>query len=144
MPLYARFVFDSSKPAHARALHRLATEEVIWLTTVTPAGQPQPSPVWFWWDGEEFWIYSGETSRVANIQANPLVALNFNGDEAGDDTAIIEAVARIDEGAPPASDVPGYVERYDRMVPAIGMTWDTFCSHYRIPIRIHPTGFRGW
>lgn len=137
-------MFDPSKPAQARALQRFSSEEVIWLTTVTPEGQPQPSPVWFWWDGQEFLIYSGESSRIGNLRANSRVALNFNSDEDGDDAAIIEGLARVDDAIPPADQVPGYVRRYDKLLPGIGMTWESFCDHYRYPIRIQPVRFRGW
>lgn len=141
---YARYMFDASKPIHARALYRLASEEVIWLTTVDSDGQPQPSPVWFWWDGKQVWVYSGETSRVANIRSDPLVALNFDTDGAGEDIAIIEAKAEIVEDAPPPSKVPEYVDRYRKLVPGIGMNWEGFDAKYHVPIRLQPTRFRGW
>ena len=34
-----------------RALNRLENEQVIWITTTSKSGAPQPSPVWFVWDG---------------------------------------------------------------------------------------------
>jgi hypothetical protein len=33
------------EPSHAAAADRLRTEPIIWLTTVTPAGQPQSTQV---------------------------------------------------------------------------------------------------
>ena len=139
-------MFDPSEPAHARALHRLASEEVIWLTTVSQERMPQPSPVWFWWDGREVWVYSGGTSRIANIRSSPQVSLNFDtqGDGDEENIVIIEGTALLDEQAPRADKVPAYVERYDKLVKANNMTWDSFCDHYRVPVRILPTGFRGW
>ena len=47
---------------------------MIWLTTVRPDGRPEPSPVWFLWDGETFLIYSQNSSKVA---------LNFDGEDSG-------------------------------------------------------------
>ena len=42
-------VFDSGSPADAHALARLAVDKIGWLTSVTPAGQPQTFPVWVLW-----------------------------------------------------------------------------------------------
>lgn len=74
------------------------------------------------------------------------MALNFDthGEGEGEDIVIIEGTAEIDPEAPPAAQVPTYVERYDQLVAALGMTWSSFCDHYRFPVRILPTGCRGW
>ena len=32
---------------------RLRSEPIMWMTTVTPDGRPQPSPIWFLWSGAE-------------------------------------------------------------------------------------------
>ena len=46
-------MIDPATKAGARAAERLEGELILWLTTVTPEGQPQSSPVWFLWiDGE--------------------------------------------------------------------------------------------
>jgi PPOX class probable F420-dependent enzyme len=129
------FRLDPSLPDEARALERLSNDTIVWLTTVSPKGRPQPSAVWFWWDGESILVYSGDTARINNIASNPQVALNFNSDQQGDDIAILRGIAK---------EVGGYRNRYELMVPAIGMDWDGFCDHYHIPIRIMPTGYRRW
>ena len=77
-------VIDPAKPSGAHALQRLEREAIIWLTTVTPEGQPQSSPIWFVWRDEEILVYSlAETPRVTNIEANPRVALNLNSTPTG-------------------------------------------------------------
>jgi PPOX class probable F420-dependent enzyme len=38
---------NPDNPKHAEAARRLREEPIIWLTTVTGAGQPQSTPVWF-------------------------------------------------------------------------------------------------
>ena len=60
------------RPARC-AVERLERELILWLTTVTPAGQPQTSPVWFLWaDGEILRLTAAPTRRgLANIRANP-------------------------------------------------------------------------
>jgi PPOX class probable F420-dependent enzyme len=50
-------------------------DEVIWLTTVTPAGAPQPNPIWFYWDGEQVVITSQTNAyRLRNLAHNPKVS----------------------------------------------------------------------
>src|SRR6266581_1156609 len=42
---------DPSTPFGERVARRLRDERLIWLTTVDAKGIPQPTPVWFLWDG---------------------------------------------------------------------------------------------
>ena len=49
---------DPATTAGARALERLESELMGWLTTINPDGQPQSSPLWFRWTDGELTIYS--------------------------------------------------------------------------------------
>ena len=138
------FQLDPADPDQARALTRLSTDTVLWLTTVSLASAPQPSAVWFWWDGETVLVFSGGTARIRNIAANPNVAVHFNTDEYGDDISILYGLAAIDPDTPPAKEVGEYRARYDRRVPLLGKDWDSYSAHYRFPIRITLTGYRRW
>jgi PPOX class probable F420-dependent enzyme len=138
------FRLDPADADQARALERLSNDMVVWLTTVSPKFRPDPSAVWFLWDGETVLVYSGGTARIKNIAANPQVALNFDTADQGDDISILYGEAAIDPDTPAAKDVAGYRARYDERVPAIGKDWDSFCQHYRFPIRIRLTGYRRW
>ncbi len=51
-------VLDTTTEAGGRAERRLREEEIAWLTTMRPDGQPQSVPVWFLWDEGIFLIYS--------------------------------------------------------------------------------------
>ena len=69
-------MIDTATEFGARAARRLSQEPIIWLTTVRHDGTPQPSPVWFLWDGESVLIYSQPaTQKLRNIARNPHVAL---------------------------------------------------------------------
>lgn len=138
------FRLDPADPDQARALERLSTDTIVWLTTVSPRLRPQPSAVWFLWDDETVLVYSAESARIKNIAANPQVALHFNSDEGGDDISILYGLAAVDVATPPAKEVAGYRARYDHRVPLIGMDWDTMSAQYRVPIRISLTGYRRW
>ncbi|MCB0048173.1 MAG: pyridoxamine 5'-phosphate oxidase family protein, partial [Caldilineaceae bacterium] len=51
-------MIDWDSEVGRRALQRIEREEVIWLTTVSSRGVPQPRPVWFVWEAGSFLIYS--------------------------------------------------------------------------------------
>ncbi|HWF80255.1 MAG TPA: nitroreductase/quinone reductase family protein, partial [Streptosporangiaceae bacterium] len=94
-------ILDLSKPAHEAAQARLEKEPIAWLTTVNPAGQPQSSPIWFLWDGEEFLIFGSKSGpKTPNIKANPHVSIHLEGNHKGGDIVTFEGTARIDESAP--------------------------------------------
>lgn len=54
---------------------RLKNEQEIWLVTTGSDGSPQPRPVWFWWDGETFLIYSRTNAhKVKHLTNNKKAA----------------------------------------------------------------------
>ena len=127
------------------AEQRLGQELVIWLTTVTPTGRPQTSPVWFLWEDGGFLIYSlADTARVRNVRANPHVALNLDGNGLGGAVVTFEGTARIDSDASPASAVPEYVEKYQDRMAHNGWTPEEFSGRYPVAIRITPRRVRSW
>ena len=69
------FQIDESGDFGARAARHLREDTVVWLTTVTPAGAPVPSPVWFVWEEPDAVIMFSRagTPRARNIEANPRV-----------------------------------------------------------------------
>ena len=79
---------------------------------VGPTGTPQPSPVWYHWDGQTFLIYSQpDAAKLRNIGRQPSVALTFDGDGRGGDIIIITGRAVIDPATPPAIAAPAYLDR---------------------------------
>ena len=105
-------MIDESSEFGARAARRLREEVVVWMTTVTPAGTPVPRPVWFLWDGEESaLVYSRPSPRVRNIEANPRVTLNFDGDGGGGDIIVFTGTAAVDPETPPADRSQDYLAK---------------------------------
>ncbi len=134
---------DTTTKAGARAAERLERELIAWLTTVTPGGQPQSSPVWFLWHAGEFLVYSlAVTPRIRNLAANPRVSLHLNSDDVGGDIVTIEGEALVDLTAPPATAVPAYLAKYRGLIADYGWTSEQFSTDYPIAIRIRPTRFR--
>lgn len=137
-------MIDLSTSFGARVSRRLADEQIIWLTTVDPQQAPQPAPVWFWWDGGRFLIYSQpRTAKLRNIRHNPQVALHFDGDGAGGDIVVFTATAQIDPAAPPADQVADYVAKYSAGFTRIGMTAASFAQSYSVALWMTPEQLRG-
>ncbi len=128
----------------SRAGQRLDADLIAWLTTVTPGGTPQTSPVWFLWDGSEFLVYSLPSARARNIVGNPKVSLNLDGNGTGGDIVTLEGTARIVSDAPSAAQVPEYVAKYQERMDANGWTAEKFAADYPVAIRITPTRVRSW
>lgn len=124
-------------------LERLETDLVVWLTTVSPEGQPQSSPVWFLWDETEgFWIYSQpEAPKVLNLRANPRVSVDLPTDEIASSYVTFEGVATLPEG-PPSDRVPGYVRKYEALIAGEGWTVEWVAGEYSQPILVVPTRVR--
>lgn len=138
-------MLDRSTPQGAHADERLRQDQIIWLTTVNGAGQPQSSPVWFIWDGHSFLHYSRpQNQKVRNIARNPRVALHLNDNGIGGDIVSIEGTAELTDNVPRASEHTGYVEKYREGIRRIGMTPESFAAAYSQAIRITPHRVRVW
>lgn len=136
-------MLDTSTEAGAHARERLEREEIIWLSTVRPDGQPQSVPVWFLWDGETFLIYSQpDVPKIRNIRGNPRVALSLNTDPGGEDVVRVEGTAALDADGPPVTSVPAYVEKYRAGIARIGSTPEAMAEGYSTAIRVTPTRYR--
>ncbi len=121
---------------------RLKDEQVIWFTTVTPRGVPQPNPVWFCWDGTVIIIYSQPNSyRIRNIQHNNTVSLNLQGvDALGNEVVVIIGEASLNFNYTHVN--PEYERKYVKYLPAMGMTIKKMVAKYSVEITIRPVRFR--
>lgn len=131
-------MLNLSDANRAHAAERLRSESVVWLTTVSPDGVPQPTPVWFVWEGgDEITIYTPPQSlKVRNIRNNDRVAVNFNSDERGADVVVFLGRATLDDSAPAVKDNPAYAEKYRRGMQSIGLTPESMSQIYSQPIRV--------
>ncbi len=135
---------DTTTPFGERAARRLRDEPLAWLVTVSPDGQPQPSPIWFEWDGSSILLYSKpDTPKLRNIAANPRVTVHLDGNGEGGDIVIVSGTAALSDD-PPADQVPSYVEKYRAFMDRNGWSPAEFAGNYSVALRIEPTRLRGW
>lgn len=124
---------------------KLRDEIVVWLTTVSPEGQPQSVPVWFLWREGAFLIYSqAGKPKLHNLASNPRISLHFRGTRNGEDVATLEAEARRAEGHPSADQVAPYVEKYAEEIEKLRWTPQSFAADYSEPILARPTRLLTW
>ena len=136
-------MFDLTTVPGLRAAERLRAEVVAWLTTVSPAGQPQTSPVWFLFDGHELVIRSLDDSlRERNLRENGRVSFHLDSDGEGGEIVVIEGDAVIDDAGLTPAESDAYRSKYDVKLRAYGWTWDGFERDYPVVIRIAPKRVR--
>jgi len=137
-------IFDPANAKHRRAAERIVTDIPIWLTTVTAKGQPQTSPVWFWWDGDVFSIFSQPSApKVRNVREHPRVSLHLNAsDTADDDVVIFEGLAEVDPQPGRADRFPAFIDKYRALIDSYGWTPERYFADYSTTLRITPTRIR--
>jgi PPOX class probable F420-dependent enzyme len=134
---------DPATDDGAKAIKRLETELVAWMTTINPDGQPQSSPIWFLWEGDEILMFSwSRAPRNGNVADRPLVAFNLEAGVDGEEVVTAECDARLVPDEPPASANPTYLAKYKGMFDKYGWTPDWYANRYSIPIRLRPTRWR--
>jgi PPOX class probable F420-dependent enzyme len=138
------FAIDTSTAFGERAARRLREELLGWLVTVSPAGAPQPVPVWFLWDGAgSVLLYSRPGKpKLRNIAANPRVSLHLDGDGRGGDIVTLSGRATVSDD-PPADRVDEYVAKYRPLIEGNGWTPASFAADYSVPVRIELTRLAG-
>lgn len=124
---------------------RIKKEQEIWLTTSGSDGTPQPRPVWFWWDGESFLIYSQSFAhKLKHLAKNKNVALHFNSGNPDADVVVMHGTAEIDENAPAPHKHKQYFKKYREGIKDLKMTPEQFSAEYPVAIRVTPHSLRGW
>lgn len=135
---------DLSTEFGLRVARRLREERIIWIVTLRADLTPQPSPVWFYWDGDSLLIYSQPgKEKLRNILRNPRVALHFDGDGRGGDIVVFTGDAHLDKDAPPADKVEEYRNKYADGFARINTTAEGFAGKYSVAIRIKLSKLRG-
>lgn len=138
-------MIDTSTEFGERVQRRLKEETIGWLTTVTAGGQPQSVPIWFLWQEDEtLLIYSQpDTPKLRNIKNNPNVSFHLDSDGLGGNIVRLEGTVEIAEDAPPATEVPAYLEKYSQGLSRLGLTPQGFAESYSVAVKMRPSKVRG-
>ena len=137
-------MIDFTSKFGRQALQKLESETVIWLTTVTANGTPQPRPVWFIWQNDKVIIYSmASAKKVEHIRKNPNVSLHFNMASPEDDAYVIIGKAAIATSQTPVLKVNEYLQKYTQGIQDIKMNPESFNDAYSVRIEINPVKLRG-
>lgn len=116
----------------------------IWFVTVREDGMPQPTPVWFVPDGDDFLIYTNQTTqKLKNLQANPKVSLAYATDVEANGYIVATGEASIDTSAPNPVDNAAYFKKYEEGFRGINMTPDAFRGYFTVAIRVKVNNVRG-
>lgn len=123
---------------------RLASEPVVWLSSMRPDGHPHVVPTWFTWDGEALTVYSKpQAQKVRNLRDNPQVMLALGTPDETMDVELVEGCAEVLD-ATPAPAAARVAEKYDALMARVGLTLDQFVDTYSQAIRIRPVRAIGW
>ena len=121
----------------------LISDQIIWLTTVSPSGWPAPRPVWFVWDGSAITIYSlNGGAKLRHIAANDKVSVHFDSGPGGGDVVVISGHAKQVADAPPPSQFPGLLDKYLPTIEHMGESAQWYDEEYSMAIRVTPE--RAW
>jgi PPOX class probable F420-dependent enzyme len=136
---------ESNTAFGERVLRRLRDEQVIWITTVSTDGTPQPNPVGFvFQDDGSILIYNMvNAKRITHVAARPQVALHFDGDGAGGDIVIFTGTAHRADDAPPAHENQAFLTKYGDRLLEVSESAEAFGNQFAVPLRIEITRTRG-
>jgi PPOX class probable F420-dependent enzyme len=120
---------------------RLRGNQIAWLTTVRPDGQPVSVPVWFLLrDDETILVYSQSGKlKLQNIHDNPKVTLALDVTDLGRDVIRVDGIARATEDVPSADQNEQYVAKYAERIGAMFGTADRFAASFDTGVLITPT-----
>lgn len=135
---------DESTPAGAMAADRLRKAMMGWISTVRADGQPQPSAVWFHWDGSTVLAMSRpDAQKLRNLRANPRVSLHLDGDGQGGGIVIAEGTAQVLPGPPEPARLDGYRQKYEQAIrDQLNTTPDQMLAQFSTGVLITPTRWR--
>ena len=135
---------DPSDPKATHVIGRLQQDRIGWLTTVSADGTPKTSPIWFLWSEGEILVYSLDSARARNVESQPRVSLNLDGNGLGGDIVVVEGTAAIDDDHTSCVDNPDYLSKYKPVMDDYGWTPEWFAERYCVAIVITPTKYRYW
>jgi PPOX class probable F420-dependent enzyme len=139
------FTIDTGTDFGKRALQRVTTETIGWLTTVDSRGRPQPNPLWFLWFEGQIIVYSEPNKpKLANIRRNPGVSLHLETIEGGNVIVLSGTAEIVDRAALPPGATDAFLQKYGEMMIQEDGNLEWMPSQYSETILITPDKVRGF
>jgi PPOX class probable F420-dependent enzyme len=138
---------------NAHVEQRLRTDPLVWLITVRPDGRPHVVPLWFFWDGQTFLIFSEpNTQKLRNLRQNHYVTLALDGaGKLGYDVVVVEGTAELlhETSLNLLKAYPAITEKYEALLHSMqeagyvskDRDLQALATDYSQPIRVTPTKF---
>jgi PPOX class probable F420-dependent enzyme len=126
---------------------RLTAEKIIWLTTVSQDGTPQPNPVWFLYefDTDTVLVYNRPAAhRLNHIRNRPRLSLNLNSNAGGGGIVVVTGSAARVENLPAPHENPDYLAKYETDMARVSGSTAQFGASYPVAVRIQVTSVRGF
>jgi PPOX class probable F420-dependent enzyme len=138
-------MLDLNNPKHVHIDQRLREEPIIWLSTLRADDRPHLVPVWFLWDGSTMLIFSQpDNQKIRNLRQNANVALALEATNEGEDVAIFEGTAALLDEKTADLITSAYIEKYAKMMEAMGWQVEGMAASYSQPIHVTPTKVITW
>jgi PPOX class probable F420-dependent enzyme len=147
-PAAGRDVFDPTKPAHAMALSKLDTAEIMWFVSVRPDGRPHAVPVWFYpRDGRLLVFSEPDSAKVRHVRSGSAVQVHLETGAFGNEVVVLDTAAEVSER--PAADWllefrDGYVAKYAKAIEDYGMGLDDIAARFSTVLVLTPTHLTAW
>lgn len=137
---------DQDSEFGRRVAERLGREDVVWLVTVDPRGVPQPTPVWFWWDGDAGLVVKSQPvgAKLRNARRNPGAAVHLNATPSGGDVVVLTGTAAVDDEGLTPVEREGFDAKYADGMRGLGMTPEQFHADYSVTLRVRAEKLRGF
>jgi PPOX class probable F420-dependent enzyme len=139
---------DPSLDIHARAIGRLETERIAWLTTIGANGFPHAVPVWFLWRSGRILILSEpKTAKVRNLRANDHALVHLEAGADGEQLTVLQGTAAIsDRPATEWIDEIGaaYSAKYGAGLAGLELTAQSMAERYSCVIELTPVKLIAW
>jgi PPOX class probable F420-dependent enzyme len=128
-----------------RVRQRLDGEVVIWYTSVSRDGTPQPNPVWFLPDAGGILVYNRpDAARVQHARQGGRVALHFDGDGKGGNIVVFTGAAEVVDSVPAPDQNAAYVAKYGARMERVSGSLAEFAKNYPAAILVRPDTTRGF
>ena len=141
-------LLEAGNDIHARALARLATEEVAWLGTIGRDGYPHAVPIWFVVHDDRLLVLSEPaTAKVRNLRENPHAFLHLEAGENGDHLTVLQGTATLsDRPTVQWLDEIGerYAEKYAEGLVRQELTLESMATRYSTVIEFEAVKLIAW